>query len=284
MAYPMIRLTLPLFLLVALAACGSFQQGTGADPSLTPGAIAANAADQSPEALYAAGMQELRANRFQRAVDLFDAVEREHPYSTWATNAKLMAAYADYTRNRYTEAIGALDRFIQLHPAHRDIAYAYYLRALSQYEQINDAQRDQQQTITAMAALQDVVNRFPDTSYARDARLKMDLARDHLAGREMHVGRYYQRQGLLSAAIGRFRRVVDEYQTTNHVPEALHRLTEIYIALGLTDEARRTASVLGFNYPGSAWYQDSYALLVEGAEPAPQDRPGFIRRTVNWLF
>jgi outer membrane protein assembly factor BamD len=284
MAYPMIRLTLPLFLMLVLAACGRFQQGTGADPSLTPGVAAANAADQSPEALYAAGMQELRADRFQRAVDLFDAVEREHPYSTWATNAKLMAAYADYTRNRYTEAIGALDRFIQLHPAHRDIAYAYYLRALSQYEQINDAQRDQQQTITAMAALQDVVNRFPDTSYARDARLKMDLARDDLAGREMHVGRYYQRQGLLSAAIGRFRRVVDEYQTTNHVPEALHRLTEIYIALGLTDEARRTASVLGFNYPGSAWYQDSYALLVEGAEPAPQDRPGFIRRTVNWLF
>ncbi len=284
MAYPMIRLASPLFLMVALAACGSFQQGTGADPSQTPGATVANAADQSPEALYAAGMQELRANRFQRAVDLFDAVEREHPYSTWATNAKLMAAYADYTRNRYTEAIGALDRFIQLHPAHRDIAYAYYLRALSQYEQINDAQRDQQQTITAMAALQDVVNRFPDTSYARDARLKMDLARDHLAGREMHVGRYYQRQGLLSAAIGRFRRVVDEYQTTNHVPEALHRLTEIYISLGLTDEARRTASVLGFNYPGSAWYQDSYALLVEGAQPAPADRPGFVRRTVNWLF
>jgi outer membrane protein assembly factor BamD len=284
MAYPMIRLATPLFLMVALAACGSFQQGTGADPSQTPGATVANAADQSPEALYAAGMQELRADRFQRAVDLFDAVEREHPYSTWATNAKLMAAYADYTRNRYTEAIGALDRFIQLHPAHRDIAYAYYLRALSQYEQINDAQRDQQQTITAMAALQDVVNRFPDTSYARDARLKMDLARDHLAGREMHVGRYYQRQGLLSAAIGRFRRVVDEYQTTNHVPEALHRLTEIYISLGLTDEARRTASVLGFNYPGSPWYQDSYALLVEGAQPAPADRPGFVRRTVNWLF
>lgn len=284
MAAPMIRLALPLLLLVALTACGRFQQGTGADPSLAPGAAAADAADQSPEALYAAGMQELRANRFQRAVDLFDAVEREHPYSTWATNAKLMAAYADYTRNRYTEAIGALDRFIQLHPAHRDIAYAYYLRALAQYEQINDAQRDQQQTITAMTALQEVVNRFPDTAYARDARLKMDLARDHLAGREMHVGRYYQRQGLLSAAIGRFRRVVDEYQTTNHVPEALHRLTEIYIALGLTDEARRTASVLGFNYPGSPWYQDSYALLVEGAQPAPQDRPGFFRRTLDWLL
>lgn len=284
MASPMIRLALPLAFVLALAGCGSFQQGTGRDPSLERRSAAADAADQSPEALYAAGMQELRANRFQRAVDLFDAVERDHPYSTWATNAKLMAAYTDYSRNRYTEAIGALDRFIQLHPAHRDIAYAYYLRALSQYEQINDAQRDQQQTITAMAALQDVVNRFPDTAYARDARLKMDLARDHLAGREMHVGRFYQRQGLLSAAIGRFRRVVDEYQTTNHVPEALHRLTEIYIALGLTEEARRTASVLGFNYPGSPWYQDSYALLVEGAQPAQQDRPGFLRRSVNWLF
>jgi outer membrane protein assembly factor BamD len=226
----------------------------------------------------------LRANRYQRAVDLYDAVEREHPYSTWATNAKLMAAYTEYHRNRYTEAIGALDRFIQLHPAHRDVAYAYYLRALSQYEQINDSQRDQQQTITAMNALQEVVNRFPDTAYARDARLKIDLARDHLAGREMHVGRWYQRQGLSTAAIGRFRRVVDEYQTTNHVPEALHRLTEIYISLGLTDEARRTASVLGYNYPGSPWYQDSYALLVEGAPVAPQDRPGFITRSLNWLF
>ena len=287
MAPEMLRRFLPVLLVVSLAACGEstrFRQGTGADPSLAPNTAPADAADQSPEALYAAGMQELRANRYQRAVDLFDAVEREHPYSTWATNAKLMAAYTEYHRNRYTEAIGALDRFIQLHPAHRDIAYAYYLRALSQYEQINDAQRDQQQTITAMAALQEVVNRFPDTAYARDARLKIDLARDHLAGREMHIGRWYQRQGLSTAAIGRFRRVVDEYQTTNHVPEALHRLTEIYISLGLTEEARRTASVLGHNYPGSPWYQDSYALLVDGAQGAPQDRPGFFTRAINWLF
>lgn len=288
MAAEMIRRFLPLLLIVALAACGEssrFRQGTGADPSLAGGSTApADAAEQSPEALYAAGMQELRNDRYQRAVDLFDAVEREHPYSTWATNAKLMAAYTDYYRNRYTEAIGALDRFIQLHPAHRDIAYAYYLRALSQYEQINDAERDQQQTIVAMTALQEVVNRFPDTAYARDARLKIDLARDHLAGREMHVGRWYQRQGLYTAAIGRFRRVVDEYQTTNHVPEALHRLTEIYISLGLTEEARRTASVLGHNYPGSPWYQDSYALLVEGAPSADQTRPGFFTRTLNWLF
>lgn len=287
MAAPMNRTILLLFAVALLAGCGEnrFRQGTGRDPSLEARSTApADAADQSPEALYAAGIEELRAKRYQRAVDLFDAVEREHPYSTWATNAKLMAAYTDYYRNRYTEAIGALDRFIQLHPAHRDIAYAYYLRALAQYEQINDVQRDQQQTIVAMTALQDVVNRFPDTAYARDARLKIDLARDHLAGREMVVGRWYQRQGLQQAAIGRFRRVVEEYQTTNHVPEALHRLIELYVSLGLTDEARRTAAVLGYNYPGSTWYQDSYALLVDGATPATIDRPGFVTRTLNWLF
>ncbi|MFC7544103.1 outer membrane protein assembly factor BamD [Siccirubricoccus deserti] len=162
-----------------------------------------------------------------------------------------MAAYGEYQRNRYTEAIGALDRFIQLHPAHRDIAYAYYLRALCYYEQITDAQRDQRTTEQAMAALQDVVNRFPDTAYARDARLKIDLGRDHLAGKEMNIGRFYQRQRLYGAAIGRFKRVVEDFQTTNHVPEALHRLTEIYLALGLPEEAKATASVLGHISPAA---------------------------------
>ncbi|MBI0433943.1 outer membrane protein assembly factor BamD [Roseomonas sp. KE0001] len=244
----------------------------------------ANLAAETPEALYAAGIDALRQERYQQAQEFFDAVEREHPYSTWSTSARLMSAYSDYMRNRYTEAIGALDRFIQLHPAHRDIAYAYYLRSLCYYEQIVDAQRDQQTTETALAQLQEVVNRFPDTAYARDARLKMDLARDHLAGREMNIGRFYQSRGLYAAAIGRFRRVVDEFQTTNHVPEALHRLTEIYLSLGLTDEARKTASVLGHNYPGSRWYQDSYALLVEGAPAADAERPGLLSRAWNSVF
>ncbi|MBW8267879.1 outer membrane protein assembly factor BamD [Caldovatus aquaticus] len=270
---------LPLLLLagLVLAAGGCARQWDGSERSLT-GQAGQRYADIAPEALYAAGMQELRARRFRQAVEIFEAIEREHPYSTWATNAKLMSAYAEYMQNRYTEAIGALDRFIQLHPAHRDIAYAYYLSALCQYEQINDAQRDQRQTEVAMAALQEVVNRFPDTAYARDARLKMDLARDHLAGHEMHVGRFYQRQGLYAAAIGRFRKVVDDYQTTNHVPEALHRLTEIYLTLGLVDEARRTAAVLGHNYPGSPWYQDSYALLVAGAPRSEDEQPGLLGR------
>jgi outer membrane protein assembly factor BamD len=280
----MLRRLLPLILILPIAACSGPSAWDGRQTSLGAARPGATGQDTSPEALYAAGIEELNAERYQRAVQLFDTIEREHPYSAFATNAKLMSAYGEYMRNRYTEALGALDRFIQLHPAHRDIAYAYYLRALCYYEQINDTERDQRTTEQAMAALQDVANRFPNTPYARDARLKMDLARDHLAGREMVVGRFYQNRRLYTAAIGRFRRVVDEYQTTNHVPEALHRLTEIYLALGLTDEARRTASVLGHNYPGSEWYQDSYALLVDGAEPAEQSRPGFFRRAVGWIF
>jgi outer membrane protein assembly factor BamD len=135
-----------------------------------------------------------------------------------------------------------------------------------------------------MSALQDVVNRFPESPYARDARLKIDLARDHLAGKEMTIGRYYQRRNLFAAAVNRYRRVVDEYQTTNHVPEALHRLVESYLALGLPDEARKAAAVLGYNYPGSPWYQDSFALLTPDAQPAETDRPGMLSRWWGSIF
>jgi outer membrane protein assembly factor BamD len=202
-----------------------------------------------------------------------------------------MQGYTSYLQNNYTDAIGTLDRFIQLHPAHRDIAYAYYLRALCYYEQIADIDRDQKATQEAMSALQEVVNRFPDSAYGRDARLKIDLGRDHLAGKEMEIGRWYQRQHLYTAAIGRFQRVVDDFQTTNHVPEALHRLTEIYLVLGLTDQARKTAAVLGHNYPGSSWYVDSWNQLVaddvvNGKAVAGGDKesPGFIARTIGSIF
>jgi len=285
----MLRRLVPLLLLapLALAACSGEDDGLRAWDGTDTGRATPRQralAQQTPESLYAAGMDALNSERYGPAVELFETVDREYPYSTWATQAKLMAAYADYSRNRYPEAIGALDRFIQLHPAHRDIAYAYYLRSLCFYEQIVDARRDQSGTEIAMAALQDVQNRFPNTPYARDARLKMDLARDHLAGREMNIGRFYQARHLYAAAIGRFRRVVDDYQTTNHVPEALHRLTEIYMSLGLVDEARRTAAVLGHNYPGSPWYQDSYALLVDGAPRAREDKPGWLRQAVDAVF
>jgi outer membrane protein assembly factor BamD len=236
--------------------------------------LAACAADKDTyvekpvETLYNTAMNQLEDEDYTKAAKSFDEVDRQHPYSSWATKAQLMSAYALYQAGKYDESITAADRFISLHPGSRDIAYAYYMKALDYYVQIADVARDQKTTLQAMQSLQEVVRRFPDTKYGRDARLKIDLARDHLAGKEMEIGRYYERQGYYLAAINRFRRVVDDYQTTTHVPEALHRLTECYTALGLTEEAERVASVLGYNYPGSDWYGDSYALLKTDAPTA----------------
>lgn len=240
------------------------------------------------ETLYNNGVDALNAKRYPLATTQFDNVEQYYPYSSWATNAQLMHGYSEYLQNHYSDAIPVLDRFIQLHPTNRDIAYAYYLRALSYYEQIADIQRDQKGTEQAMSALQEVSNRFPDSAYSRDARLKVDLCRDHLAGKEMEIGRYYEQQHLYTASINRFQHVVDDYQTTNHVPEALHRLTEIYLALGLTDQAKRTAAVLGHNYPGNRWYADSYNQLVADNQIADgvirPGRPGFFARNLGSIF
>jgi outer membrane protein assembly factor BamD len=240
------------------------------------------------EELYNNGVDALNQKRYATAVSQFDAVEQNYPYSSWAVNAQLMHGYAEYLQNHYTEAIGALDRFIQLHPTSPNASYAYYLRGLCFYEQIADIQRDQKGTQQAMVALQEVVNRFPESAYARDARLKIDLCRDHMAGKEMEIGRFYEQQKLYTAAIGRFQRVVDDYQTTNHVPEALHRLTEIYLMLGMTDEAKKTAAVLGHNYPGSAWYEDSYRQLADDgmAPPLPTSARtgGFFARALSSVF
>ncbi|MBC7801459.1 MAG: outer membrane protein assembly factor BamD [Gemmatimonadaceae bacterium] len=275
---------LALMLLQGCETLGSVVPWTGKSEDLRP---RADPAARTVEELYNNGVDALNQRRYATAVQQFDAVEQNYPYSSWAVNAQLMHGYAEYLQNRYTEAIGALDRFIQLHPTNANASYAYYLRGLSFYEQIADIQRDQKGTEQAMVALQDVVNRFPESAYARDARLKIDLCRDHLAGKEMEIGRYYERQKLYAASIGRFQKVVDEYQTTNHAPEALHRLTEIYLLLGLTDQAKRTAAVLGHNYPGSPWYEDSYGQLAQnGIAPptAEASRPGFFARTLGSVF
>jgi outer membrane protein assembly factor BamD len=214
----------------------------------------------------------------------FDEVERQHPYSIWARRAILMSAYCYYAGNRYTESIDAANRFIQLHPGNRDVPYAYYLKAVSLYEQINDVERDQARTDEALTALQDLIQRFPNTEYARDARLKVDLTRDHLAGKEMTIGRFYLRQGEYLAAINRFRTVIDRYQTTNHAPEALERLTEAYLALGIVKEAQTAAAVLGYNYPGTGWYRDAYTLLTaENAAPT-EDEESWISRAFRSVF
>ena len=214
----------------------------------------------------------------------FAEVERQHPYSVWARRALLMSAFCFYMANRYAEAIQTADVFIQLHPGNRDIPYAFYLKAVALYEQITDVNRDQSRTQEALTALQDLVQRFPDTEYARDARLKIDLARDHLAGKEMTIGRFYLRQGNTLAAIIRFRRVVDDFQTTSHTPEALERLTEAYLTIGLVNEAQASAAVLGYNYPGSVWYQDAYALLTEAGAAPTEDEQGWFSRTWNSVF
>jgi outer membrane protein assembly factor BamD len=233
--------------------------------------------------IYNEAVGALRNEEYTRAAERFDDVERQHPYSVWAVKASLMAAFSHYQAASYEEAVLALDRFIQLHPGNSDIAYAYYLRALCFYEQISDVVRDQLNTEKALAALQEVVRRFPETNYARDARLKIDLTRDHLAGKEMDIGRYYLTRGHYLAAVRRFRRVVDIYETTTHIPEALHRLTEAYLALGLKTEATKAAAVLGHNYPGSDWYSDSYALVGGGSLPKP-DKRGFLTRAFDWVF
>ena len=271
-----------VLLLPLLGGCGSKDESASDNTG---------AAKLPVETLYNNGVDALNDKRYTSAIDQFNLVEQNYPFSTWAPNAQLMAAYGQYLQNHYTEALTALDHYIQLHPASREIAYAYYLRALCYYEQIVDISRDQKGTQQAMTALQEVVNRFPGTAYARDARLKIDLCNDHLAGKEMDIGRLYENQKLYTAAIGRFQRVVDNFQTTNHVPEAMHRLVEIYLILGLKDEAKRTAAVLGYNYPGNRWYADTYDQLrddglVQGA-PVPSDvgsGQGFFSRAWHWIF
>ncbi len=242
--------------------------------------------EQPVEKLYNKAMDEFLDGDFTDARVSFDEVGRQHPYSPWATRAQLMSAFTYYQANVYDKAIAYAQEFVDLHPGHRDAAYARYLIAISYYEQISDISRDQKKTERALLALDQVVKRHKNSVYARDAQLKMDLARDHLAGKEMDVGRFYLRRGDYIAAINRFRIVVENsrFQTTTHAPEALHRLTEAYLALGVVEEAQAAAAVLGHNFPGDRWYQESYALLG-GYDLEPLAREGsWITRAWNTVF
>jgi outer membrane protein assembly factor BamD len=243
------------------------------------------ALDETPvEELYNAAAQALDTKQYVRAAHMFEEVERQHPYSQWATRAELMAAYAYYKDLRYDEAILALDRFIEIHPGNKDIDYALYLKALCFYEQISDVARDQAMTEEALYSLETLIRRFPESRYARDATLKRDLTLDHLAGKEMEIGRYYLNRGHVNAALNRFNAVIKEYQTTTHVPEALHRMVEAYLTLGIKDEALRVAAVLGHNYPGSKWYQESYKLMDPEQRQTILERRSWMDRTIESLF
>lgn len=265
---PLLRHFSAAALFCSLAACGGGKQEVYVEKPV--------------DDLYNKAMDEMIEERYPTAAKTFEEVESQHPYSVWATKSQLMAAYAQYEAGNYGEAIIAAERFIQLHPGHRDVAYAYYLKAISYYVQIVDVGRDQKTTEQALKALEDVVHRFPDSKYARDAKLKLDFTRDHLAGKEMEIGRYYLNHGQYLAAMNRFKRVIDDYQTTTHVPEALERLVECDLALGLAEEAKENAAVLGHNYPGSEWYADAYSLVTSGA-PATAPKGWWARNLGSWF-
>lgn len=236
------------------------------------------------EQIYNKAMDLLAEGSFQKASAEFDEVERQHPYSIWARRATLMSAYAHYKANEYDDAVLTAQRYISLHPGSKEVAYAYYLTALCYYEQISDVGRDQKMTEDAMSVLATIIQRFPQSEYARDARLKFDLTRDHLAGKEMEIGRYYLKKRDYIAAINRFRIVIEKYQTTTHTPEALHRLVEAYLSLGIKTEAQTAAAILGYNYPGSDWYQDSYALLAgQGLKPE-ENKDSWISKAWHTVF
>jgi len=245
-----------------LSGCSSLGLGGGRDGTDT------RYVARDVNTLYLAAKDRLDRGQYQMAAALFDEVERQHPYSPWARRAQLMSAFSYYMAQKYNESISSARRFLSIHPGNKDAPYAYYLIALCYYEQISDVTRDQKITEQALSALGEVQRRYPNTRYAADAGLKIDLVRDHLAGKEMEIGRFYQRRALWLAASLRFKEVVQKYETTTHAPEALYRMTESYLAMGIPEEAKRSAAVLGANYPGSKWYSRAYELMQKHAPGA----------------
>ncbi len=251
-----------------LAACSSDNKDEFADPY----------AGRSAASIYQEGEAQLNDGEPVQAGETFEELERVHPYSEWSKRAMIMAAYSYYQAGAFDRAIGAAQRYLNFFPSDPDSPYAQYLIGMSWYDQIVDVERDQGATRNALQELEQVVRRYPGSEYAREAQLKIDLTRDQLAGKEMLIGRYYLGQQHYIAAINRFKVVLSRYQTTSHVPEALHRLVEAYLSLGITSEAQTAAAVLGYNYPGSEWYEASYAMM-KGANLAPfEDEESWISR------
>lgn len=218
----------------------------------------------APDKLYNEALANLEGGRLGEAAKKFAAIDRQHPYTEWARKSLVMGAFTNYRQGNYEEAISMSKRYNTLYPTSPESAYAYYIIGLSYFRQIPDVTRDQAASKRAIAAMQEVIDRYPDSEYVEDAKTKIRIARDQLAGKEMQVGRYYLERKDYLAAVKRFRGVVEEYSNTRHVEEALARLVEAYYALGLTSEAQMAASVLGQNYPDSQWYKDSYKLLQSG--------------------
>ncbi len=236
--------------------------------------------DQPADRLYNEGLFLLNDRKdYKEAAKKFDEVDRENPYSDWARKALLMSAYAYYQAEQYTDCVNSAKRYVTLHPGSPDAAYAQYLIGASYYDQILDVSRDQARAQKAIDALAEVVRKYPTSEYASAAKKKIDMARDQLAGKEMEIGRYYLNKRDFIGAINRFKVVVTQYQTTRHVEEALERLSEAYVALGIIDEAQTAAAVLGHNFPESPWYKNAYTLVkTAGGEPTTENKGSWISR------
>ncbi|WP_245256555.1 outer membrane protein assembly factor BamD [Bartonella tamiae] len=226
-----------------------------------------------PDVLYNQALANLEDGRFGEASKKFETIDRQHPYTEWARKALVMGAFTNYRQGNYDEAVNMAKRYLALYPTSEESAYAYYIIGLAYFRQIPDITRDQKDTKRAVAAMQEVVDRYPDSEYVDDARTKIRFGREQLAGKEMQIGRYYQERKQYLAALKRYRNVVEEYSNTNQVEEALYRLTEANYALGLTSEAQTAAAVLGQNYPESKWYLNAYNLLRKGGV-SPQENSG----------
>jgi len=239
------KVLLIIFLCLTLTACSS--------DTVMP--------ERSVEDLYNEAMDFVEDESYDKAIKLFDEVERQHPYSPWAARAQIMTAYLYYKQPKYNDAVLAINRFLSLHPGNKYAPYAYYLKGMCYYEQITDTNRSQMPTQEAYDTFNRLIVLYPNTEYAKDAVAKMRLTLNHIAGKEMSIGRYYLKQGKYGAALNRFADVVRNYSNTEQVEEALYRLTETYLILGLDDEAKRAAAVLGYNYPASEWYKKAYNLM-----------------------
>lgn len=237
--------------------------------------------DLTPEVYYDKAMAYMDEKNYKEAIPLFEDLERKHPYSQWSTRGQMMMIFAQYEMQRYSEAVDAANRFMRLHPGYEDLDYVYYMKAMSYYNRLTDVKRDQTYTRKALDVFLELQQRFPRTEYAKDVEKKILLCNDHLAGQEMTVARYYQKHGRMIGAINRYQSVVKDYERTSQVAEALYRMTEVYVSLGLREKAQQAAAILGHNFPENNWYKKSYALMVEENLAPAGSRDSWMKRFKN---
>jgi outer membrane protein assembly factor BamD len=266
-------------LALALAGCETVSSAVSSiNPFASAKAVSDISADEPAEAIFNDGLARLQNRNYDGAARKFGEVDKQYPYTQWSRRSLLLTTFAHYENRSYDDAISTGRRFVSLYPADKDAAYAQYLVGMSYFNQIPDVTRDQERSARALLAMDELIRRYPQSEYVADARQRIAMARDQLAGKEMDVGRYYLEQRNFPAAVNRFREVLTKYQTTRHAEEALLRITEAYLSIGVIDEARTAAAVLGHNFPDSPWYRDAFRLLERGGLAPQENQESWISR------